>query len=310
MEQKALEQAAALYREGLSYKALERRFGIPANTLMRELQKAGVPPRPGGPGYAKLTTEQVLAIGPLYASGKSLPEIGRLLGVRPEAILYRMEQLGLDRRASRDACRNYTINPHYFARIDTPEKVYWLGFFAADGSIVRGQIRLALGRKDDAHVVAFARAIGAEHPIYRDLNSKGRPQTRVQIGCYQMVADLARYGIVARKTETLTYPDIPAEFDRHFIRGYFDGDGSIGGQKQPIATIMGTESFLIRCAEIAFASGITKKLRSVYKHPSGNAFILAIGGHHQAKRLYDWFYQDCTVCLERKQERFRQLLGL
>lgn len=310
MTKEQIDLAAQLYRSGLSYKAIEPHLGLSAQTIRLTLKAAGVPSRPGGPAYAKLSDEQVAAIDALYTSGKSLTEIGKLFGVSHTAIWYRLNVLGIERRASRDACRTYVIDAHYFHEIDTPEKAYWLGFFAADGNIIRTGIRLALGRKDDAHVVAFVKAISAEHPIYRDLNSKGRPQTRVQIGCYQMAADLAHLGIIQRKSYNLEYPPIPADLNRHFIRGYFDGDGSVNGKRQVIAELIGRKSFLARCAEIIYSEKVTRKLRPTYPRDGTHVHILAIGGNLQARRLYDWLYQDSTIWLPRKRVKFEALLGL
>ena len=43
-----------------------------------------------------------------------------------------------------------------------------------------------------------------------------------------MATDLAKYGIIPRKTghEFLPIDEIPDNLIRHFIRGFFDGDGT------------------------------------------------------------------------------------
>ncbi len=42
-----------------------------------------------------------------------------------------------------------------------------------------------------------------------------------------MIEDLRRLGLTERKSLTMRFPDVPEEFLRDFIRGCWDGDGSI-----------------------------------------------------------------------------------
>jgi intein-encoded DNA endonuclease-like protein len=50
-----------------------------------------------------------------------------------------------------------------------------------------------------------------------------------------MVADLEKWGCVENKTFKLNFPDfISEELIPHFIRGYFDGDGSVFLHKQKV----------------------------------------------------------------------------
>ena len=43
----------------------------------------------------------------------------------------------------------------------------------------------------------------------------------------KLVSDIEKLGVVERKTLTLTFPDLREDLIPHFIRGYFDGDGSV-----------------------------------------------------------------------------------
>ena len=66
------------------------------------------------------------------------------------------------------------------------------------------------------------------------------------------VDDLKKLGCVENKSLILTFPSkeqVPEEFIYHFIRGYFDGDGSICKKEKSNCTnysinIVGTESFI------------------------------------------------------------------
>ncbi|KKM68067.1 hypothetical protein LCGC14_1464570, partial [marine sediment metagenome] len=54
----------------------------------------------------------------------------------------------------------------------------------------------------------------------------------LKICSYRMVEDLARHGIMKNKTKILKRPNIDEKYYRHWIRGLFDGDGSISMTKK------------------------------------------------------------------------------
>ena len=43
----------------------------------------------------------------------------------------------------------------------------------------------------------------------------------------KLVSDIEKLGVIENKTLVLTFPELPTELVHHFIRGYFDGDGSV-----------------------------------------------------------------------------------
>ncbi len=57
------------------------------------------------------------------------------------------------------------------------------------------------------------------------LNSKWKKAYRLQIGSKVMFHDLLSLGLMPNKSLVLQMPKVPTEFLRHFVRGYFDGDG-------------------------------------------------------------------------------------
>lgn len=63
--------------------------------------------------------------------------------------------------------RRYTFNEHYFDVIDSQDKAYWLGFFAADGynHVSKGYIELRLHNQDREILEKFKVSINASNPI-------------------------------------------------------------------------------------------------------------------------------------------------
>ena len=119
--------------------------------------------------------------------------------------------------------KKYNFNEHYFDNIDCQEKAYWLGFFAADGYNHRdkGYIEFRLHKQDIEILNKFKSCIQSNNPIglYKE--------TYCNLSLYSkhLCEKLAEYGLGQAKTYTLQLPSLEKSLMRHFIRGYFDGDG-------------------------------------------------------------------------------------
>ena len=115
--------------------------------------------------------------------------------------------------------RKYSLNQDFFS-VSNPESDYWAGFIAADGCISKNNTTLHLGAKDAAHAQDFLNAVSTDRPLYVYPNGT----VSANISSRKIVADLGnRYGITARKTWTLRFPNLKDPLG--FIAGYIDGDG-------------------------------------------------------------------------------------
>lgn len=78
----------------------------------------------------------------------------------------------------------------------------------------------------------------------------GKQYCSLTIANQHLVNALYDNGVVFNKTLTLQYPDnniIPESLERHFIRGYFDGDGSVylsTVDKTGVVSFTGSEQML------------------------------------------------------------------
>lgn len=198
------------------------------------------------------------------------------------------------------------FNIHYFDEIDTEEKAYWLGFLFADGAITQYQhsynIELSLKIGDKNHVEKFAKALNKEY-----VNSNSTYRSRCIVGSKHMYEILNSYGCTTKKSLTLKFPNINIFSDttliKHFIRGYVEGDGclSYGNKEHTRATIsiLGTEDFL---------NGIQRQFGSNKRYSKNNknndiTKVLTYNGK-EAFAFAKYIYQDATIYLDRKYERY------
>src|SRR5690606_36171752 len=87
-------------------------------------------------------------------------------------------------------------------------------------------IQFSLAIEDLNHLKKFATAIESESVPQEKLQGD-KTIAFFRVSSKRMFKDLEKLGCGQKKTGYETFPDIPTELRRHFIRGYFDGDGCI-----------------------------------------------------------------------------------
>lgn len=95
--------------------------------------------------------------------------------------------------------------------------------------------------------------LDSTYPIREDVSKHlNNPNCQIQViqslRSQKTVNDLKRLGCTEQKSLNLTFPtkeQVPPHLLHHFIRGYFDGDGSISLYNNDYhVSIVGTESFI------------------------------------------------------------------
>ena len=125
-----------------------------------------------------------------------------------------------------------------------------------------------------------------------------------------LVESLIQCGVARRKSMILTFPSddaVPASLLNHFIRGYFDGDGSVYGNSQsPCASFDGNETFLAPLLEII--KQVTGTKANLQRDRS--IWCIKLGGKNIIRRLYDYLYTNSTIYLSRKRTKFETMLDI
>lgn len=259
----------------------------------------------------------------LYLSGMSMVQIEKEYGVNRKKLSKLFKADGLDVKLNG---QKYTYNDTFFESIDSEEKAYWLGFLYADGNVDNfavNEIRVGVKSSDGDHVNKFRQLIAPDLP-YRikstKLLGKEHFSYNFTIANKKLVEDVIDKGCVPRKSLILTFPSlwqVPAHLHHHFIRGYFDGDGSIGcylrkskyrpGSKQVQWNLLGTFEFLDSIQSI-FEQSIEGYSRVSIKQKAGQlSFHIQKTGINQINLIYRYLYKDATVYLERKYHVFTNI---
>lgn len=130
----------------------------------------------------------------------------------------------------------YTYHENAFEIIDTPEKAYWLGFLYADGYTTVTPAcccNLRLKGSDKEILDKFAKFVGDDVPVKisnKTFNGKPYKIAEVSIANKKMTYDIIEKGCVPKKGLIVEFPStdiVPKELQLDFIRGVWDGDGTI-----------------------------------------------------------------------------------
>lgn len=198
-------------------------------------------------------------------------------------------------------------NTLYFQAIDTEEKAYYLGYLMADGnvSIYNGQYCLKLVCKiEDREIIdGFLSAIQSENKPYI-YKTGDKEYIRVSLSSVQAVKDLIKLGVIPKKSGFECIPDINPSLIRHFIRGFFDGDGivSIGKSCSRSGFIAPKQM----CCDILQLIGMDAKIISCKTNVDKSYFLI---GKKKSRALFDYLYEDCNIFLKRKRNKMETIIG-
>lgn len=187
----------------------------------------------------------------------------------------------------------YTINKDYFKIIDTEQKAYWLGYLWADGCVTKYSVIMELQVRDKDHLELFLKEIYKDnHPELKEKDGC----VVASISCMEIVNDLKSLGY-GTKDNRVNVPNIPSELYRHFIRGYYDGDGDFN-LKDKYFRIAGRSIFLDNLSKI-FPLAMSNFKFEVHKNNKSARLIFRASTRNFIANL---FYLDSTIFLTRKRD--------
>jgi DNA-binding transcriptional regulator WhiA len=252
-----------------------------------------------------------------YLKNPKPTEIAKQFNVKVKKVKYLIKKANFKKTKQR-----YEFDKTFFDK-DTEESFYWAGFGAADGCLCKKggsfEFKFGLARKDISQLEKFKKHIKATHPIHtgitKAVNSKHKDTQACSIVLLNpdFERQLSRFNITLRKTHIYKFPEwmINHPLVNHFMRGYFDGDGSIyklrmrGGRtiQNYGFNVLGTREFLEVYKHILETqAGIDFKENRIRQR--NGTCSLDYGGNGILFKIKEFLYKDHTFCLERKRDLF------
>ena len=259
-----------------------------------------------------------------WLAGESLEQIGKDMHYNRRIISKCLKYEGYD---VKQCGQKYQYNADFFKRIDNEQKAYWLGFLYADGCVTNLSVyslRLSLQARDAEHIEKFRQIICPEAKIERymareTVSGREFPAARAIFNCKELVENLIDLGCYPDKTEIISFPydKMPPRLYRHFLRGYFDGDGNVQLTKKlrvkpycsfrlcgaSLEMMLELQDMLVNSAGIA-KNSITEDKRASRNH----LYTFQNSARKDVKNIYEYLYKGATVWLPRKREKIEQSL--
>lgn len=238
----------------------------------------------------------------------------------------------------------YELNHSFFEKIDKPEKAYFLGLIATDGYISRtGYVSRLTSKKDkrinlvginlsetDKHILySFQNYLKTRIKITINKNSKyidkknqkiyfSKPIYRFLIRSEKLANDLLSKGIILKKSLKLKFPShgiIPENLFHHYIRGLFDGDGSLSKNKDnryQISITGGSKTFLNSLLFYLQSKEITSTNNKVKKKLNIEVFRIVISNKQEILNFlkYIYFKSNEKIRLKRKYNMYHDFIKI
>ena len=320
------------YNEGKLIKEIAKDFNVIPYHIAKALDNLGIKEDSHKRKFNKIANTEGLLYKKLYEQGYTVTEIGRQLNVSRHTVSKWL-------KANNVNIINYTKIPKFdetiFDCIDTEEKAYWLGFIYADGSISSQPLKnltrknynfeISLQKHDMEHLYKFNKFMKykGNHVTTREYIDK---QTgKIYASCRWTITNkhlwetLNNYGCIPKKSLVLKFPDISifnnTNLIRHFIRGYFDGDGCISYYKvnnticKPTCSLIGTKEFLNSIKELLNEQQIIVNsiIHKDKRHITSNTYIFSITNIETNIKFLNFLYNNSNVYLDRKYNRYQFL---
>ena len=270
----------------------------------------------------KFTQHEIQSVIDLYNIGKQQWEIAQKINCEQTTISGILRRNNIKTRVGKKI--TYTdINTSFFKEINSEESAYFLGFLYADGNVqiknTAYTVTLKLKSNDQIIIEKFRDIMSPSSPI-KITQNKGFPNTYsyFRINQKEICEQLISLGCGPNKSLILEFPTkVPTNLIKHFLRGYSDGDGSIYKNKfknkKTINTIwkfVSTKQFCQQTAKILKEElGISCSQSLSRPKTNDITTTLVVGGNLQVKKVLDWLYQDATIYLPRKYEKYQEFIN-
>ena len=250
-----------------------------------------------------------------YLINYNIQELAKQYGVSPARIRTVLRQQNVQIISDRKELwkKRFPRDSDAFESIDTPAKAYWLGFLYADGSIDKDIeiLRINLSTKDEAQLLKVKYFLKATNTQIKHNDKKEKdkvyPISYFSISDKKLCQDLVKKGCIPNKTYKLLFPSsdiVPTNLLHHFIRGFFDGDGSIyidEKRNRLCLNFTGTVEMLNGIKQFLHKENLQLENKDKFA-------VLHINGNKQVINILNLLYKDSfkEIELDRKKEKFHK----
>jgi hypothetical protein len=199
----------------------------------------------------------------------------------------------------------YQVDQTFLDVIDTENKAYLMGWIASDGCVQPGEVKISIHQKDEEILLLLRDLVCSDIPIRKTRNGD---TVGLLICSTHISRSVCKHLSIkpGKKSYVVCFPELETEeLKWHFLRGFFDGDGSVGTNH--VGLEIGKPRCNITSSSPRMLSSIqelcnTKNSRSRDR----NSEKVEWWGTH-ALDFLTRLYENSTIHLARKYEKFCEL---
>jgi len=205
--------------------------------------------------------------------------------------------------------RKYDVN-HDFFKIWSDDMAYILGLWWADGCISKKgngyRFNLSQHSKDKEILEKVLEVMESNHPIRKD---KKWNCCSLDIDSQIIPNDLISLGGSPRKSKIATFPEVPQKHIRSFVRGYFDGDGSVFVSRNQLTVdiVSASEIFMISLRDKIAKLDETMNVL-LRKRPSGDYWDVKCFSSNAVKFCDQIYSNSAKLKIKRKYNVYKDFV--
>lgn len=263
------------------------------------------------------TKENVLSIYEEYINGETMYKLDLK---HKTSTYYLFNKYKLETRTTYESIKKFrksAISLSYqFEKINNEYEAYITGFFMADGYVSKHQLGIKLQKRDYNTLLEIKNYFSNDIKLQSYKNS-----VSFVVSSMTACENAVKLGILKNKsTKRMTIPIMDENLLRHYIRGYFDGDGTIfvcnKNSSNPYLKsniCSSDENILKEIQNVLTVNGILstinceKRIGKTMKLPNNKTCVatqdmyrLYIRRKNELSKLFHFMYDNSNIHLDRK----------
>jgi len=300
----------SLYTQGMTSAEIAEKVGVSSSSVLRMLKRNGVSVRSKRDHIVpnKFSEEKEQEIIRLYTEeNKTTNEIAVLYNTYNTSIRRVLIRNNIPLRTYGEAIRKVSLED-IKSKEGTRDFDYFLGLLATDGCITDNKIVLDFAEQNKELLYYWNEFLGNKCNITVSIHKVFKtPQYRIAFRNVKIVEYLGTFGIVPRKTHSLTLKYINWDI----LRGIIDGDGCVSfrnnGTTLLVEITSGCREFLEQIQTFYDQNDIRSYLKES-NNTQNPTYNLLVYNSEDIIKIYENLYTGAHFFLKRKEEKFGPLL--
>lgn len=296
------------YLSGQSSCSISNQYGCTDDYILSTLRKEGIEIRTKQPIPEDILCRMISD----YDSGLSIAKLSEKYNFTRKKITSHFRKRGVEIANGSDAllkCGLHKIDRNAFSDMTDEKSAYFYGWILSDGCLSNDgkYVSLEIHREDEyiLHKLKEYLQTGATVGQYTHKDRRNGNvyfSSKLSFGDKVVIQRLKDLGLTSRKSLKEKCPE-DLKFNRHFWRGYMDGDGSIYRGKNPRIEIHGGESIANSFKDYCEYLGVKASIGSQHNKNS-IVYTCRVSGLERSKVVADKLYSDSSVYLPRKYQTY------